>query len=762
VRQLEEDDPMDRGRFDALARLVSRQQSRRSALAAILAAVVLGLPSDPVTGKPKRKRRDKGKIEKRDRRRGDRNRGSGRDRVNRQNRKRKQADAEAGVEAVPTTCCSRNACKPGPGANLGKCCFEDAELAGQNFKGANLGSTNFSRAILTNANFSSANLGKTCFVDADVTGARFGNANLSTAIFCRTQTDDGEDNSGCDRGTPCCPTCDDAHPCGDGELCCDGRCVEGNCCDNGEQSTCEVGELCRNHRCAEGVCCQAADCPNEICQRRTCEDHQCVYSPVLGRPGPRCPAPRVCCQDAQGAPFCCPEGATTCDGQRLCCTAQPFDETCAVGTDAPKCGETTNNCGQRIDCGPCAERICEEGSCTGPDNTCAYTAVTGRPGPQCPTLCCRDASGNPACCDAGATQCFRSGGCQCANKRDCPTGETCCDGECETAIWANETTFGNGPRTDGGVFQNIIGVAVSGDEQTAWVVDQGRSADDVAPRVSVWTRRTNGQWEIEAFFGSRGSGPGEFELPYGVAVSDDGLTAFVSDQGGLLSQEGSRISVWRKQPNGSWTNPLSLGNGTGNKLDQFQFPTGVAVSGDGRTLWVVDTGNERVSVWRESNGSWAPVTTFGSDGTDPGQFSDPTGIAVSGDGQTAWVIDRIRTRVSVWTRQANDEWDFVTEFGSFGDRADQWRGAQGVAVAADGQTVFVADLGHDRIMIWTRQPNGEWAHQENFSGPGNGREQLDGPFGVAAAADGQTVWISDQDNFRVSVWSLSGCPAPDG
>jgi hypothetical protein len=172
------------------------------------------------------------------------------------------------------------------------------------------------------------------------------------------------------------------------------------------------------------------------------------------------------------------------DDLRLCCAAQTRDETCAVGTATPKCGDVTNNCGQLIDCGSCAERICQEGSCFGADNTCEYTPVFGEPGPRCPTLCCREASGNPECCADGTLQCFPSGGCRCANNQDCPAGEACCNGACETAIWANVTTFGDGPRTDGGVFENIVGVAASGNERIAWVVDPGRSADGVPPPAS--------------------------------------------------------------------------------------------------------------------------------------------------------------------------------------------------------------------------------------------------------------------------------------
>ena len=234
---------MDRDRFDILTRLVAASRSRRAALGTLLGAALLGLPLPPVAAKRKATRKGKGKPKRR-----------GRDRDRRQPRPQRRRPAQ--TEAAGR-CCSRNACVPGPGANLGKCCFEDAELAGENIQGANLGQANFARANLTGVNFRGANLDRTCLVDADVTGARFGGANTGTAIYCRTRTDAGEDNSGCHRGTVCCPTCDEAHPCADDEVCCDGRCVTGDCCDNGEQSTCNAEEICCEHRCAAGECCAA-------------------------------------------------------------------------------------------------------------------------------------------------------------------------------------------------------------------------------------------------------------------------------------------------------------------------------------------------------------------------------------------------------------------------------------------------------------------------------------------------------------------------
>jgi hypothetical protein len=116
---------MDRERFDALARLLATKGSRRATLGAVLGGFWLG---------------ETGVLAKDGRRKGKRR---GKDRQNGRNTRRKQRV----LQAEATGCCSGGRCLLRPGQNLFKCCFEDAELAGQNLKGANLGSANFAGAI---------------------------------------------------------------------------------------------------------------------------------------------------------------------------------------------------------------------------------------------------------------------------------------------------------------------------------------------------------------------------------------------------------------------------------------------------------------------------------------------------------------------------------------------------------------------------------------------------------------------------------------
>ena len=65
------------------------------------------------------------------------------------------------------------------------------------------------------------NLGGACLADAKLTGAAINaSTNFADAVRCRTVMPDGRiDNSGCNLGTDCCPTCDAAHPCPAGQFC---------------------------------------------------------------------------------------------------------------------------------------------------------------------------------------------------------------------------------------------------------------------------------------------------------------------------------------------------------------------------------------------------------------------------------------------------------------------------------------------------------------------------------------------------------------
>jgi len=117
-------------------------------------------------------------------------------------------------------------------------------------------------------------------------------------------------------------------------------------------------------------------------------------------------------------------------------------------------------------------------------------------------------------------------------------------------------------------------------------------------------------------WGSRGSGDGQFDIPYGVAVDGSGNVYVADLQLPLLTHRIHKFTSSRTFVT-KWSVAIA-----------FAFTGGVAVDGSGN-VYVADTGNHRIQKFT-SSGTF--VTKWGSFGSGDGQFSGPYGVAVDGSG----------------------------------------------------------------------------------------------------------------------------------
>ena len=151
----------------------------------------------------------------------------------------------------------------------------------------------------------------------------------------------------------------------------------------------------------------------------------------------------------------------------------------------------------------------------------------------------------------------------------------------------------------------------------------------------------------------------------------------------------------------------------GNGSDNFQWPVGIFVPDDGLSVYVADSTNHRISVWRRTTAAstdWDFQTTFGTEGTGLGQLKDPFDVAVSRDELTAWVADSSNDRISIWKRKSKSSkvWVNTKTFGTFGSEANQFKNPRGIAVAKDGKTALrqrlrqPPDLGLDLLVSEVR------------------------------------------------------------
>ena len=178
------------------------------------------------------------------------------------------------------------------------------------------------------------------------------------------------------------------------------------------------------------------------------------------------------------------------------------------------------------------------------------------------------------------------------------------------------------------------------------------------------------------FFGTPGTGPGQFMDPRGVAVDDIG-NVFVVDGGNNRVQKFDSNGVF-----------LDIWGGFGGAAGQFDSPQGIAVFGD--RVYVVDSGNDRVQVFDRSGGF---LTQWGEPGRDvPSQFAVPRGIAVDRDGYV-YVVDGLNERVQKFTPDGA----FVVSFGH--TSPGRFIDSIGVAVADNGD-VLVVNAGEKRVVVW--------------------------------------------------------------
>lgn len=189
-----------------------------------------------------------------------------------------------------------------------------------------------------------------------------------------------------------------------------------------------------------------------------------------------------------------------------------------------------------------------------------------------------------------------------------------------------------------------------------------------------------------------GAGQGQLNCPRGIAIGADGTTYVVDSRNtrvNVYGADGTFQFAFGSQGSADGQFARFTGAGGGG-------PGGIAIGGDGN-LYVADTWNHRVQVFTPDGKfvrAWGSFFDAGDDPaktvTNPGMFYGPRGIAYR-DG-LVYVTDTGNERVQVF----REDGTFVRMFGVTGSGSGQLLEPVGIAVAADG-TVLVADSHNARI-----------------------------------------------------------------
>jgi len=206
-------------------------------------------------------------------------------------------------------------------------------------------------------------------------------------------------------------------------------------------------------------------------------------------------------------------------------------------------------------------------------------------------------------------------------------------------------------------------------------------------------------------FGEKGSQPGQFNYPSGLAIDHDHDRILVVDC------FNDRVQSWSL----SEQSFLSCIGHRGSGDLEFQYPRGIAIDKHHRRVVIIDTFSHRLVFL--SSIDLSLLFSVGKQGSQPGEFNCPTGIAIDDDRHRIIVCDASNHRVQVLS---SIDGSFLFEFGSQGNQPCQLNDPRGLCIDNQGR-IIVADSNNHRLQSFTHEGH----HISSFD---CGREK---PYGIA-------------------------------
>jgi len=196
----------------------------------------------------------------------------------------------------------------------------------------------------------------------------------------------------------------------------------------------------------------------------------------------------------------------------------------------------------------------------------------------------------------------------------------------------------------------------------------------------------------------------------------------------------------------------------GTKGGQFNVPSGVAIDARRQLLYVSDTFNHRVQLFKlarnAETGSWEGrfMKAIGKRGTHPGRFNEPGALALDRDGNL-YVADLWNARIQVFDPQLK----FIREWGRVGKDDGAFSAPLDLAINPDSGTLYIVDGGNQRVQAFDTKGNFlfAWGEARREEDPESRGGMFLYPYSVAIGHDGN-VFVADCSEHNVQEFDAKG------
>ncbi len=301
---------------------------------------------------------------------------------------------------------------------------------------------------------------------------------------------------------------------------------------------------------------------------------------------------------------------------------------------------------------------------------------------------------------------------------------------------------GNGP----GQFGDARALDYNSVHNELYVADTPNNRVEVFSfSASLCASNSSSAFTFLSQFGTKGSGPGEFNQVYGVAV--DPVNGWVYAVNGA-----GWVQKWTLTTSSTPSTYITEFNGAG-----LNEPRQVTVAPNSDVL-VMNARDHECDVFNTA-GTLLFVLGNG-EGTGPGQFSDdPRGVSVSENGSLAFITDSGGKRIEVFNLLSSGSnyngWTFAYTIAS-GTGAGQFVGPRGLTTTSDNHLLLTDEWGfslHELSFTSTGA-----TQTRNLFGTGPTLPGVDSPRGLQIAANGQ-IYIVDYWDQRIEYMNPNGTDA---
>ena len=239
----------------------------------------------------------------------------------------------------------------------------------------------------------------------------------------------------------------------------------------------------------------------------------------------------------------------------------------------------------------------------------------------------------------------------------------------------------------------------------------------------------------------------------------------------IIAATDNALSMWRVNAGAGTLEQTDLHKDGEGGIDGLDTPSDLAVSPDGRLVFVVSQGDDALSVWQVDAEASTPTITQsalyrdGSGGIDC--LDGASALALSPDGSLLFVAAATDDALSVWRVNATDgTLELAQTYKNEDPGINGLDGASELALSPDGRLLFAASEAGDALSVWqvdaeagTIAQSALYLDDDETEGLPDGADAefdgLDGASDITLSSDGNLLFVTARVDDTLSVWEVN-------